>query len=86
MPTGKVDIHILSLDGVVNFTPDMQFSFQTQFDNISQGFGFLGRYRWEFRPGSELLFSVGQTALVPGSQFQVRSTTASLRLTHTLRY
>jgi hypothetical protein len=27
---------------------------QAQYDNISQGFNFLGRYRWEFRPGSEI--------------------------------
>ena len=86
MPSGNVDIHTLSLDGVVNFTPDMQFSFQTQFDNISEGFGFLGRYRWEFRPGTELLVRFGQAALIPGNRFQARSTTASVRLTHTLQY
>lgn len=86
MPSGNVDVHVLALDGVVNFTPDMQFAFQTQYDNISEGFGFLGRYRWEFRPGSEILFSMGQTALIPGSQFNAKSTTASLRLTHTLQY
>jgi Domain of unknown function (DUF5916) len=86
MPSGNIDIHTLSLDGVVNFTPDMQFTFQTQFDNISQGFGFLGRYRWEFRPGTELLIRFGQAALIPGNRFEARSTTASVRLTHTLRY
>jgi len=86
LPGGKVDINVLSMDGLINFTPDMQFAIQAQYDNISQSFGFLGRYRWEFRPGSEILVAVGQSALIPGSDFKFQQTTVSVRIGHTLRF
>jgi hypothetical protein len=86
LPGGKVDIHVLSMDGLVNFTPDMQFAIQAQYDNISQSFGFLGRFRWEFRPGSEILIAAGQAALIPGTDFQFQTTAISFRISHTLRF
>jgi hypothetical protein len=86
VPGGEVDIHIGSLDGLINFSPDMQFAIQAQYDNISQRFGFLGRYRWEFRPGSELFVAVGQSALVPDSQLEFQTTTVSVRLSRTFRF
>ncbi len=47
LPTGSVDIHIVSLDSLVNFTPDMQLAVEVQWDNISQDFSFSGRFLWE---------------------------------------
>ena len=87
LPGGNVDIHIFSLNGILNFTPDMQFAMQAQYDTVSQGFGFLGRYRWEFRPGSEIFISYGQTAdVLPGSRFQIQGTQLSFRISHTLQF
>jgi hypothetical protein len=86
VPGGEVDINIGSLDGLINFTPDMQFAIQAQYDNISESFGFLGRYRWEFRPGSELFIAVGQSALIPDSGIEFRTTTLSVRLSRTFRF
>ncbi len=86
MPTGKVDIQILALGSTLNFMPDMQLSLQAQYDNISQGFNFLGRYRWEFRPGSEIFIALGHTALIPGTSFEARQLTATFRVSHTLRF
>jgi hypothetical protein len=86
LPGGKVDINVLTMDGLINFTPDMQFAIQAQYDNISQSFGFLGRYRWEFRPGSEILIAAGQSALVPGTDFRFQTTALSVRIGHTLRF
>lgn len=86
LPGGDVDVHVASASGAVNFTPDMQIGFQAQYDNISRGFGFLARYRWEFLPGSEILVALGQAALVQQTGFHPRATQASIRLTHTLRY
>jgi len=86
VPGGKVDIHVASVDGLFNFSPDMQFAIQAQYDNISQSFGFLGRYRWEFRPGSEILIAVGQSAMIPGSDFRFQTTALSIRLGHTFRF
>jgi hypothetical protein len=87
LPGGNVDIHIFSLNGIFNFTPDMQFAMQAQYDTASQGFGFLGRYRWEFRPGSEIFIAAGQTAnVLPGSRFEMSGTQVSFRISHTLQY
>jgi hypothetical protein len=85
-PGGKVDIQIVALNGIVNFTPDMQFAMQAQYDNISESFGFLGRYRWEFQPGSEIFVAFGQSAVIPGTDLRFQTTQLSLRIGHTLRF
>jgi hypothetical protein len=86
LPEGNVGIYVLSLNATLNFTPDMQISAQAQYDNISKSFGFLARYRWEFIPGSDVLIAIGQSALIPGGQFEAQTTQASIRITHTLRF
>jgi hypothetical protein len=86
LPTGNVDIHVVELASVVNFTPDMQLALQAQYDNISQDFGFLARYRWEYLPGSEFFAAFGQSALIPNSRFVMQRTQFSIRLGHTLRF
>ena len=86
LPTGDVDIHIVSADAVVNFLPDMQLALQAQFDNISQGFGFSARYRWEYEPGNEIFVGVGHSALIPGTTFESRTTQMTIRLGHTFRF
>ena len=90
LPTGKVDIHLFSIDSVVNFTPDMQLAMQLQYDNISQNFGFSARYRWEYEPGNEIFVGIGQAAIIPGLvpayTFIPRMTQVSLRLGHTFRF
>ena len=93
LPTGDVDIHIGAISGIVNFTPDMQLVMQAQYDNISGNFGFLGRFRWEFRPGSELLVALGQAVYIPGTGIppagvttEFRATQLSIRLTRTFSF
>jgi hypothetical protein len=86
LPGGDADIHVSSVSGAINFTPDMQLAIQAQFDNISENFGFLGRYRWEFNPGSELLIALGQSAVIPGTDFELRTSQLSIRLGHTFRF
>ena len=81
-----MDINIFSLNGIVNFTPDMQFAMQAQYDNISESFGFLGRFRWEFQPGSEIFVALGQSAVIPGTDFRFQTTGLSFRIGHTLRF
>jgi len=86
MPAGEVDIHVLAAESVVNFTPDMQLAIQAQFDNISESFSFLARYRWEYRPGSEFFAALGQSAILPGTTFEAQTTQLSIRLGHTFRF
>jgi hypothetical protein len=86
LPTGSVDIHVLSLNTAVNFTPDMQALVQAQYDNISRGFGFSARYRWEYSPGNDLFVAIGQSALIPGTDFRPQTTQVSVRVGRTFRF
>jgi hypothetical protein len=86
LPTGSVNIHLLTVDVILNFTPDMQVALQTQYDNISESFGLLARYRWEFRPGSELFVAFGQAAVIPGTTFKPQRSQLQIRLGHTFRF
>ena len=86
MPTGEVDIHVGSVSGSVNFNPDMQLALQAQFDNISESFGLLARYRWEFRPGEELLIAFGQSAVIPNKVVVAQRSQLTIRLGHTMQF
>ncbi len=87
LPTGRINIHQLSTDFRINFTPDMQVFAQIQFDNISQRLALSFRYSWEYEPGQELFASIGQSAVIPGEPtFQPQSTQATVRLGHTFRF
>ena len=92
LPAGNVDIHVAALAGIVNFTPDMQLALQGQYDNISGNFAFLGRFRWEFRPGSELFIALGQAAIIPGTEFspytqpEFQASNLSIRLQRTFQF
>jgi hypothetical protein len=86
LPTGAVDIHLLSVDSVVNFTPDMQVALQAQYDNISRNFGFSARYRWEYQPGNEIFVALGQAAMFENNQFIAQTSLLTVRLGHTFRF
>jgi hypothetical protein len=86
LPTGSVDIHVLSVDSVVNFTPDMQLAIEAQFDNISRDFALSARYRWEYQPGNELFIAFGQTARIPDSRFVAQTSVLTVRLGRTFQF
>ena len=86
LPTGSVDIHLATADGVVNFTPVMQIALQAQYDNISENFSLSGRYRWEYHPGNELFIGLGQSALISNRGFIGQTTQATIRVGHTFRF
>jgi hypothetical protein len=86
LPTGHVDIHLATLDSVLNFTPDMNLALQVQYDNISGNLGLSLRYRWEYQPGNEIFFGVGQSASIVGPDFLARTTQVSLRVGRTFRF
>jgi hypothetical protein len=86
LPTGQVDIHLATVDSVVNFLPDMQLALQAQYDNISENFGFSARYRWEYAPGDELFIAIGQSAMIGNQGFIAQTTQATVRLGQTFRF
>ena len=90
VPAGDVTIEVGSLDAIVNVSPRLSISTQTQYDNLSESLSFFGRMRWELRPQTELFFSFAHGALIEGSDFgrnfrsiQSRSV---IRLGNTLRF
>ena len=89
VPAGDVTIEIGSLDAVVNVSPRLSVSTQTQYDNLSESLSFFGRMRWELRPQTELFFSFAHGALIEGSDFgrNFRSiqSRSGIRLGNTLR-
>ena len=89
LPTGDLEIHIVTLDSVVNITPEMQFAVEVQWDNISEAFTFSGRYRWEYSPGNELFVGVGQTAILPRLRFrdfEAQTSLLTVRLGRTFQF
>jgi hypothetical protein len=85
LPRGDADIHVLSIESAVYFNPDTSLALQAQYDNISEEFGFLARFRWYYAAGGELFVSFGQAAVVPGGRFEAQQSAFSLRLGHTIR-
>ena len=86
LPRGHVDIHLTTFDSVLNFTPDMNVALQVQYDNISGNLGLSLRYRWEYEPGNEIFFGIGQSAWIIGPDFLARTTQMSLRVGRTFRF
>ena len=90
LPAGDLTVHIGSLDGSINFTPDVQIDTQMQYDNISERFSFSARYRWFPRPETEVFIAVGQTADMKSSRFpghfDADQTQVTVRLGHTFRF
>jgi hypothetical protein len=86
LPTGHVDVHLVTLDSVLNFTPDMNLALQVQYDNISENLGISLRYRWEYEPGNEIFVGIGQSASIVGTNFFARTTQFSLRVGRTFRF
>lgn len=86
LPTGRVDIRITSANINVNFTPEMQFASQIQYDNVSRRLACAGRYSWEFRPQSELFLSLSQNYIGEPGSFQSMETGLTFRIGNTFRF
>jgi len=90
VPAGDVTIHVGSLEAVINISPDLSISTQTQYDNISEGFSLFGRLRWEMRPETEIFVSFGHGAIIEREAFPNRfesiETQAIFRIGNTFRF
>jgi hypothetical protein len=87
---GEVSVQVGSVESVVNFSPDLSISTQTQYDNQSESLSFFGRMRWEVRPETELFISLAHGALIEGGDFgrNFRSiqSRSIIRIGNTFRY
>ena len=90
LPTGSVNVQIGAIEVITNFSPDMTLRTQVQYDNISQRFQLLMRYRWEYEPGQELFVALGDNSVLNGPFFNPNyiadNTKALIRLGHTWQF
>ncbi|MEM7458531.1 MAG: carbohydrate binding family 9 domain-containing protein [Pseudomonadota bacterium] len=90
VPAGDVIVEVGSLDAVVNMSPRLSVSTQTQYDNLSESLSFFVRMRWELRPQTELFFSFAHGALIEdsdfGRNFRSIQSRSVIRLGNTLRF
>lgn len=85
-PRGSIEVHIADAGINLNFTPDMQFASQIQYDNISENFNYLGRFQWEIRPETELFVSISHSAKTDLERFTSDISGATIRIGNTFRY
>lgn len=85
-----MQVRIGAAEIAVKFTPDMQLRTQLQYDTITRCFRVLVRYRWEYRPETELFAALGETALAEGPLFDTRyrsqASESVLRLGHQFQF
>jgi hypothetical protein len=90
LPTGNTTIHIESLNATINFTPDMRLVNEFQYDNVSQRFSGSLRFRWEILPTTELLVTLGESALMSGelprTRYHSQATVVSVRMGHRFQF
>lgn len=86
LPTGDVTIHINSINANVNVTPNMNFSSEIQYDNISEGLTYFGRFRWEFRPETEIFVSLSHGAVTDFESFRSIQSSSVIRIGNTFRF
>lgn len=86
LPGGEVTVHVSQVSIDLNFTPDIQFTSQIQYDSISQNLDYLGRFFWEIRPETELFVSLSTNAITNIRDFRTRQSGAVIKIGHTFRY
>ena len=69
VPAGDVTVNIYSLQNIINLSSDISVNTQAQYDNISEGFSWFSRMRWEIRPETEVFLSFGHGAIINYDDF-----------------
>lgn len=86
----RVNIHIGAVEMGIQFNPDMQLKMQLQYDNISQRFRGLIRYKWEPSLGTEIFAAIGEDASVTSplldSTYRSQRSDALVRIGHRLQF
>jgi hypothetical protein len=80
-----VAIDVLPASRGINFMPDIQIVAQVQLDNIRRSRALSHRDRWEYQPGDELFVSFGQSAFIPATSCETRTSQLTIRPAHTIR-
>ena len=89
LPTGKLGIHVTSIESTIAFTPEMRIQTDIQYDNISESLTGLARFSWQPLPTREIFFSFGHSSILEAEDFPTRfraqAANIGLRLGYTFR-
>ena len=89
LPTGRLGVHVASIENTIAITPDMTIKSEIQYDNISETLTYFGRFTWEPIPTREIFVSLGHSALIERQDFPFsyrgQATGFSVRLGHKFR-
>jgi hypothetical protein len=85
LAAGSFDVNVARLRTDLVFTPDLSWSGDLQWDNVSESLGFNSRVWWILGPGRELFFVVNQ-GWDTSDGITPTGTGVALKLGYTLRY
>lgn len=86
LDAGSFDVNIARLRTDLVFTPDLSWSGDLQWDNVSEEIGFNSRVWWILGPGREAFFVVNQGWDRSEGGLSPTGTDVALKLGYTLRY
>jgi len=86
MPYGKFAVRVATLRFTLAASPDLSLSTLAQYDNLSDDLGISSRFRWTFKPGSDLFFVINQGFLFDDWRFHSQSTQLSAKLALRIRF
>ncbi len=82
---GNFRTHLLRFEGNVDLTPDLAFTSQVQYDNLSERLGLFARLRWILQPGSDLYLVYTHNWRRLDGRLSPRSVETAAKLTYTIR-
>jgi hypothetical protein len=82
---GDFQTHLLRFEGNVDLTPNVAFTSQVQYDNLSDRLGLFARLRWILEPGSELYLVYTHNWRAIDGRLSPRSAETAAKLTYTIR-
>lgn len=83
---GRFETHVLRFNGTYSPTPDLSFSTQIQFDNLSDRLGLFARIRWITRPGSDLFLVLTRNWRYTDDRFSPVNSELASKLTYSIRF
>lgn len=60
LPEGDFNVYVTGYRLNLSFTPDINWNTWVQYDNLSEDLGINSRWRWTYRPGSDLYLVANQ--------------------------
>lgn len=84
LPSGDVTIDTASIEANVNFSTDMQFVSEVEYDNQSNQLSYLGRLFWQLMPSSELNLTLSHRSVTDFRNYRAEVAGVAIRIQHRL--